>query len=137
MGHELKIYFIRDIHGCIDAFNEALLLVLDYLDEPDTKLLLLGDYIHGGNDNYGVLDKIMDLQDNYEQEKIIALLDNHEKLVLVGDSTIDSMWRLPSFKDEDYRDNNIDEDGKYLQWMTFIFHLSFLRTLFLSPFRPS
>ncbi len=112
----MKIYCMSDIHGCIDAFNEALLLVLDHLDEPDTKLLLLGDYIHGGNDNHGVIDKIMDLQEKYGQEKVIALLGNHEEFVLVGDSTIDSMWTLSSFKDEDYRDT-ADEDEKYLQWL--------------------
>ena len=112
----MKIYCMSDIHGCIDAFNEALLLVLDHLDEPDTKLVLLGDYIHGGNDNYGVLDKIMDLQKEYGKHKVTALLGNHEEFVLLGDSTIDSMWALSSAVDEDFRDN-IGDDEKYIQWM--------------------
>lgn len=59
----MKIYCMSDIHGCLPEFEEALSLVEDYLKEPDTKLCLLGDYIHGGADSYGVLDKIMRLQD--------------------------------------------------------------------------
>lgn len=59
-------YCMSDIHGCLSAFNEVLDMVLDKLDEPDTALILLGDYIHGGEDNYGVLDRIISLQKNME-----------------------------------------------------------------------
>lgn len=55
---------MSDIHGCLAEFEESLSLVLDHLEEPDTMLCLLGDYIHGGADNYGVLDKIMNLQES-------------------------------------------------------------------------
>ena len=58
----MKIYCISDIHGCLAEFEEALSLVLDHLGEPDTKLVLLGDYVHGGADSKGVLDRIIDLQ---------------------------------------------------------------------------
>ena len=51
----MKIYCISDIHGFLAEFEEALSLVLDHLDEPDTKLCLLGDYIHGGNDTIDFL----------------------------------------------------------------------------------
>ena len=54
----MKIYCMSDIHGCLAAFEEALDLFEEHLEEKDTRLLLLGDYIHGGEDNYGVLDKI-------------------------------------------------------------------------------
>ena len=109
----MKIYCMSDIHGCIDAFNEALLLVLDHLEEPDTRLVLLGDYIHGGNDNYGVLEKIMQLQDRYGDDKVIALLGNHEEFVLRGESTINNMSGLIY---EDDRDD-MEDDDKYIQWM--------------------
>lgn len=57
----MKIYCMSDIHGCLAEFEQALSLVTEHLEEPETMLILLGDYIHGGGDNYGVLDKIMKL----------------------------------------------------------------------------
>lgn len=57
----MKIYCMSDIHGCLAEFEQALSLVMEHLEEPETMLILLGDYIHGGGDNYGVLDKIMKL----------------------------------------------------------------------------
>ena len=51
----MKIYCMSDIHGCYSALCDALELVIDHLDEPDTKLIFLGDYIHGGEDNIAVL----------------------------------------------------------------------------------
>ena len=47
----MKIYCMSDIHGCYSALCDALEFVFDHLDEPDTKLIFLGDYIHGGEDN--------------------------------------------------------------------------------------
>lgn len=43
----MKIYCMSDIHGCLAEFEEALALIREHLDEPDTMLVLLGDYIHG------------------------------------------------------------------------------------------
>ena len=63
------IYAMSDIHGCLDAFEYALSLV-DFFG--DNKLILLGDYIHEPDD-YGVLDKIIQLQDKYGSDKVIAL----------------------------------------------------------------
>ena len=71
-------YCMSDIHGCIGAFENALELVLPHLDKSDTKLILLGDYIHQGEDSYAVLDRIMSLQKKYGCEKVIALMGNHE-----------------------------------------------------------
>lgn len=80
----MKIYCMSDIHGCLAAFEEALDLFEEHLEEKDTRLLLLGDYIHGGEDNYGVLDKIMAMQQKYGYDKVIALMGNHEEFVLYG-----------------------------------------------------
>lgn len=46
----MKIYCMSDIHGCLAAFEEALDLFEEHLEEKDTRLLLHGDYIHGGED---------------------------------------------------------------------------------------
>ena len=107
----MKIYCCSDIHGCLDEFEKALSLIIDHLDEPDTMLCLLGDYVHGGYNNYGVLDKIMCLQDTYGSDKVIALMGNHEEFILSGDSTINHM--VKSF-DEELEHN---DDDKYIRWI--------------------
>lgn len=104
----MKIYCMSDIHGCLAEFEQALSLVTEQLEEDDVMLLLLGDYIHGGSDNKGVLDKIMNLQYTYGTDKVVALLGNHEEFVLMGDSSIDYMRK--TFEED-------DEEDKYIQWM--------------------
>ncbi|MDE6005075.1 MAG: serine/threonine protein phosphatase [Oscillospiraceae bacterium] len=99
-------YAISDIHGSISAFEEALELVLDKLENPDTKLILLGDYIYGYEDNYAVLEKIMTLQYQYGTEKIIALIGNHEEMVCNGNWSINGY----GFSDE--------KDDKYINWIS-------------------
>lgn len=108
----MKIYCMSDIHGCLAEFEEALSMIVEQLEEPDTMLILLGDYIHGGADNYGVLDKIMKLQYEYGSEKVIALMGNHEEFVLFGYSTIDHMVQT----DEEEAGLE-DGDDRYMRWM--------------------
>ena len=87
----MKIYCMSDIHGCYSALCDALELVIDHLGEPDTKLIFLGDYIHGGEDNIAVLKKIMGLQNIYGHRKVVALLGNHEEMVMSGFSSVNEM----------------------------------------------
>ena len=109
----MKIYCMSDIHGCLAEFEEALSLVMEHLEEPETMICLMGDYIHGGTDNYGVLDKIMNLQYQYGSDKVLALMGNHEELVLLGDSHINYM--IEAHGEE--LDHDDGEDDKYIQWM--------------------
>lgn len=105
------IYAMSDIHGCYASFVAALELV-DL--SGDNKLLLLGDYVHGGEDNYGVLDRIIALQRKYGTDKVIALRGNHE------DMAIEGSWRISENKSADSYDIDYDEDDrddKYLSWM--------------------
>lgn len=104
----MKIYAMSDIHGCLQEFEEALLLV-DF--SGDNKLILLGDYIHSGNDSYGVLDKVMQLQNEYGTEKIVALMGNHEELAIEGRSPIQEMW------DDGLYDSNDKDDDMYLSFL--------------------
>ncbi|MBQ3123814.1 MAG: metallophosphoesterase family protein [Clostridia bacterium] len=97
----MKVYAMSDIHGYLAEFETALSLV-DL--SGDNKLVLLGDYIHGP-ETYGVLDKIMDLQKRYGQDKVIALMGNHCEMALTG------RWPLNSVK------YDWDKDEKYLGWM--------------------
>lgn len=83
----MKLYCMSDIHGCLAEFEEALSLVAEHLEEKDVRLILLGDYIHGGGDNRGVLDRVMSLQRRYGADKVVALMGNHEEFVLQGDSS--------------------------------------------------
>ena len=109
----MKIYCISDVHGFLAEFEEALSLVIEHLEEPDTKLCLMGDYIHGGADNYGVLDKIISLQNRYGEDKSIVLLGNHEEFVLTGYSSSNSMSMI---EDNEYDDGD-DQDDKYICWL--------------------
>lgn len=104
------IYAMSDIHGCLAAFTEALELI-DI--SGDNKLVLLGDYIHGGEDSYGVMDRIIELQHQYGTDKVIALKGNHESMAL------DGSWRIAERKHENVPNIDYDEerDEKYLSWM--------------------
>lgn len=110
----MRIYCMSDIHGCMAEFEDALALVRDHLDEPDTMLCLLGDYIHGGADGYAVLDKIMNLQKEYGSDKVVALMGNHEEFVLLGDSSIN---RLIGVFDDDADDVRKCDDDRYIRWI--------------------
>ena len=55
-----------DIHGCLDAFLDALSLV--DLEDKNNKLVLCGDYIHGGFDSYAVVEKIIELKRSINQK---------------------------------------------------------------------
>ncbi len=80
------IYAMSDIHAHYDAFLEA----LDNVDLfGDNKLILLGDYIHGGDKPSEVLGKIISLQRKYGSDKVIVLLGNHEEMFLSGFAPFD------------------------------------------------
>lgn len=105
------IYAMSDIHGCYTAFEEALSLV-DL--SGDNKLILLGDYIHGGGDSYRVLDRIIELQRKYGSDKVIALMGNHEEMALGGSCRI-SEHRTEHGWNIDYDED--DRDDVYINWM--------------------
>lgn len=102
----MKIYVIPDIHGMLEELKQAISLFQDDLNDADTKLVFLGDYIHGGKDSIGVVDYIMGLQEVYGTEKIIALLGNHEEFVLDGYSSLEEMVPRSPYQIE----------AKYIEW---------------------
>lgn len=106
-GLHMKVYAISDIHGCIGSFEDALALV-DLSGE--NQLVLCGDYIHGGEDDYAVLDRIMALEQQYGTDKVIVLAGNHE------DMACDGRWSIGesplSYSDVCDKDNH-----KYIAWM--------------------
>ena len=104
----MKIYAMSDIHGYLHEF-ECALSKIDLSGE--NKLILLGDYIHGP-DSYGVLNKIIHLQKQYGQEKVIALLGNHEEMALNGS------WNIGENRFGFAQENYCLNDDKYLDWMS-------------------
>ena len=103
----MKIYAMSDIHGYLQEFENALSKV-DF--EGDNILILLGDYIHGP-DGYGVLDKIISLQNEYGKDKVIALLGNHEEAALQGE------WPINETRNGSRYNRNPPNDEPYLEWM--------------------
>lgn len=112
----MKIYCISDLHGCLAELDEVLDFVLPHLNESDTMLILLGDYIHGGRDNRGVLDRIMSLQQRFGSDKVVALLGNHDEGVLNGTEAID--YTAKAFAQSDDYDYEYDDndDDRYIEW---------------------
>lgn len=103
----MKIYAMSDIHGCIHSFLEALQLV-DL--SGDNQLVLCGDYIHGGQDDYLVLALIKDLEMKHGSDKVIVLAGNHE------DMACDGRWPIEASRYSRFSLNH-DNDDKYILWM--------------------
>lgn len=104
----MKIYAMSDIHGCLQEFEEAL-KVVDL--SGDNKLILLGDYVHSGPDSYGVIKKIMSLQQKYGTDKVVALMGNHEECVISGRAPVQELFG------EGLYDFGNAEDDNYIIFM--------------------
>ena len=67
---------IGDIHGC----SKALAALIDAIAPNSSDLLvMLGDYVDRGPDSRGVLDLLLELQ---QQCRLLPLLGNHELMML-------------------------------------------------------
>lgn len=80
---------IGDIHGCADSLDA----LLDRLDvQDDDHLVFVGDYIDRGPDSKGVIDRLMELQEDVE---CTFLRGNHEALMLgYLDAGAFNLWRV-------------------------------------------
>lgn len=92
----MKIYAMSDIHGCLDAFEEALATI--DLTDSDSQLILLGDYCDRGPSSLGVFKRVMELQKCYG-DRVVALRGNHEEMLLeyideVADPGFTRAWML-------------------------------------------
>lgn len=75
--NHMKKYAITDIHGCNKTFNQ----LLDKIAFTTTdQLFLLGDYVDRGPDSSGVIDTILDLQQ--QGYNIHCLRGNHEQMMI-------------------------------------------------------
>lgn len=101
---------MSDIHGFFLEFENALSIIEEDLDKEDVKLVLLGDYIHGGKGGRQVINRIIEMQRKYGSDKVVALKGNHDDWVLKGFSSLDHMITPLSFSIR-------EEDVKYLAWI--------------------
>ena len=73
------IYIISDIHGCLAEMEAAISIIKNH--NKSNKVVFVGDYIDRGPNSKGVIDRIIDLQNNDDHEWI-ALMGNHEDMFL-------------------------------------------------------
>lgn len=67
---------IGDIHGCLLAF-ETLLDAIQI--QPEDTLVTVGDYVDRGPDSRGVIERLLELE---QQCNLVPLLGNHEEMML-------------------------------------------------------
>jgi serine/threonine protein phosphatase 1 len=86
-------YAVGDIHGSLDKLHTLLALCRQHADGRAMQFVFLGDYIDRGPDSAGVVRIMMALQDEL-QERVIALMGNHEAwvLALLEGSAATSVW---------------------------------------------
>ena len=100
----MRIFSMSDIHGSPYEFEAALEMV-DL--SGDNMLILCGDYVHG-YDSYSVLDRIIGLQETYGSNKVVALMGNHEEMVMNG------MWHITEQEEIEYDE---EREKRYINWM--------------------
>lgn len=110
-----KLYCISDIHGSYEAFSRAINFLRNEknVDFSIDKLVLLGDYVDRGPQSREVLEAIIDIQNEFGKEQIIALMGNHDEMFIEwlkdkhnylfllngGDKTIQSFYPQKLFYD--------------------------------------
>ncbi len=106
-----KIIAIGDIHGCLRTTNSLLDKFVDY---QDYTYLFIGDYIDRGNDSKGVVDRLIEFNN---ERKCVFIRGNHEQMLLraVYDDKLD-LWLMNGGKSTlssyggTYKDFNIPEE---------------------------
>lgn len=122
------IYAMSDMHGDMEAFDQALSVV--DLSDPSNRLILCGDYFLPPLDEDETMVKaIMRLQDEHPGQ-VIALKGNHELIYLENNASVprgvnhalDWVRELPYFHKTDtqiFVHAGVDEDaGEYWEWGT-------------------
>lgn len=88
----MRTIAISDIHGCYNELKELLLTLEtngEYNKEID-RLVFLGDYVDRGEDSRLVIKYIRELQK--DNKNVIALMGNHEDMLLKYHKGIDDSW---------------------------------------------
>jgi serine/threonine protein phosphatase 1 len=93
----MRTIVVGDIHGC---YNELVELITDLEDngkynKNTDRLIFLGDYIDRGEDSRKVIRFIRELQK--DNDNVIALMGNHEKMCIDYFSNRDYMWEINGY----------------------------------------
>jgi serine/threonine protein phosphatase 1 len=85
----MRTLAIGDIHGCLDPLRR-LWDVIDF--QKNDRMIFLGDYVDRGPDSKGVIDFLMNLQD--QGHNVVFLSGNHEEKFLLAqmDETDRDHW---------------------------------------------
>ncbi len=83
-----QVYAIGDIHGGLRALNELLALLPL---QPQDGLVFLGDYVDGWSESAGVIDRLLELETQFD---CIFLLGNHDawSLQWLKTGQTDELW---------------------------------------------
>lgn len=76
-----NIYALSDAHGMNEKFDEAIKDIL-LVKQPEDKIIILGDNIDRGFGSLEIIQSIMNLQEKYGSDNVIALMGNHEEMFL-------------------------------------------------------
>lgn len=119
-----RILAISDIHGELELFNR-LLEQVNY-DASTDQLILLGDYVDRGPNAKGVLERVIEL----EQQGAIVLRGNHDQMMLEaakGETGAAGNWlrngALPTLQSYDASIKGMKLPGTELFWE----HVEFLK----------
>jgi serine/threonine protein phosphatase 1 len=79
----MKRYVIGDVHGCYDELRELIEKIDIHSGGHEAKMIFVGDYVDRGPNSRGVVNLVQKLK----KEGHVALMGNHEDMLLVGDFT--------------------------------------------------
>lgn len=72
------IYAMSDIHGQYELFEKRIEQLRPLLEDNDSKLILLGDFIDRGNRSFDCLKLAFELEQKFGRNKVVVLKGNHE-----------------------------------------------------------
>jgi len=101
----MKRYVIGDVHGCYVELCALLDMIHKHADDNQYKIIFVGDYVDRGPDSKKVVDQIRLL----EKEGCIALMGNHEDMIMSGEMMY-AAETLRSF-------NTLQMPENVLEWM--------------------
>ena len=85
-----SVYIVADIHGCDYKLKELLKKISRHREDiqdryESAELIFLGDYIDRGPNSKNILEIVRSLQPNHLFDDVIALMGNHEEMLLRAD----------------------------------------------------
>lgn len=111
-------YATTDLHGCLRTFRHAVEVKLHL--RPTDELYVLGDYVNKGPDSRGVLDYLMQLQD--DGYKVYCLRGNHDQELLdAAHGRLAATWASADDRALTLRSFGVAEaaliPAQYLRWL--------------------